>query len=169
MNDRFDAEDLEHNRKGRLSPRQAANGAATGFGGFVFWMIVAFLLVMGGAGGAFGFYTTLHEPIARVDLNAVYAIGGGGGLLGFGAFVLAVLSFRTTVERRRVYAQGTCESVELVFTMPELKQQFADSFLLAAGPHRVFIPRDLGKQLVNGKRYRMYLLFNQLLSFEQLE
>lgn len=164
----FDANEVALNRTGKLSERQRLAGEATGNGGGLFFIGLSGLLVAGGGVGSFLFYDSLREPISRVDLNAVYAIAAGGALLGLGALAIGINSLRSSALRRRLFALGTCEGVELTFDIPAQKQNFADGFLLATERHRVFIARDLGRVFKQGARYRLYLVGNELVGVEPL-
>jgi hypothetical protein len=164
----FTLEDLEANRRGKLTPRQIARHRP-GNGGFAFLLFLSLLLLGGGLGGAAVFYDSLRKPPDRVDLNGVYALAAGGLVFGLGAmaFSFSVLSSART--KRAVIDTGTCIFWDIDFAFTKEQLTFKDYFSIRRGDEQLQIWRSLARVMKPGGRYRVYLAAGGIVSLEPLD
>ncbi|WP_437596852.1 hypothetical protein WMF28_30170 [Sorangium sp. So ce590] len=166
----FTLEELEMNRQGRLHPAQAKRGKSSGIGGGVFLLLLGLLVAAGGVGGALYLYDDYSKPISDIDMNGLYALGGGGvvlgGLLGIGA----LLTFRKVGARRKAYAQ----SPALVAQGPLQKVHIdgrggmPSQWRYVIGGVAFVVSQKAWELTTHGAHYRVYHLVGDLLSIEPL-
>ncbi|MEZ4219444.1 MAG: hypothetical protein R3B13_00855 [Polyangiaceae bacterium] len=166
----FSLEALAANRAGQIHQSQTSRGKAKGVGCAIFFFVLSFLFAIGGVGGAVFFYSELHEPISRVDMNGVYAIAGGGLLLGLFAFLAAVASVVSILRRRKLYERNALEVFEGPISKTVIRQSgVADEYAYDVGGRRFrFLPQQGWDLVQHGMRYRVYAVRDDLLAIEPL-
>ncbi len=163
----FGREHLAMNRAGRLHPSQTSRGRRSGIGCAVFLVLLAILTILGGTGGAAFFYSTLREPVERVDMNAVYAMAGAGVLLSLVFAALAVFQFLSVGKRRRQYDGGGCALAEGPASKTRVRHSRSpDTFHIEVGGHSFTVGAALFDLVTHGAGYRVYHLAGDLLSLE---
>ncbi|MFT3711230.1 MAG: hypothetical protein QM817_26670 [Archangium sp.] len=164
----FTLEDLEANRRGKLTMQQLSKHRP-GNGGFVFMLFVSMLLFVGGVGGAAVFYDSLRKPVERVDMNGVYALAAGGLLFGFAALGIAISILRSARTKRAVIDTGVCIFWDIDFAFTREQLTFKDYFYIRRGEEQLSIWRNLARVMKPGGRYRVYIAGGGLVSLEPLD
>ncbi len=164
----FSHEELAQNRLGRLHEAQVGRGSRSGVGGSVFAMLLGLMFAGGGVGGALYLHADLQQPVSDVDMNGLYALGGGGVLLGVLFVGGALLGFSKVARRRRAYASG----LVLVADAPVHKVHVQgrggapSQWIYVIGRLRFQVSRRAWELVTHGAHYRVYHLEGDLLSLE---
>jgi hypothetical protein len=164
----FSLEELAQNRLGRLHPAQAARGRGAGIGRGVALLLLGALVAAGAVGGALLLYEDYSKPVSDTDMNGLYALGGGGVLLGALLALGALLTFHGVSRRRRAFAQ----SPPLVAEGPLRKIHIdgrggmPSQWRYEIGGVSFVVSRRAWELLTPGARYRAYHLAGDLLSIE---
>ena len=158
---------LESNRGGNIHPGQLAR-ANRGLVAAVVFLVLAVAALAGGLGGAKLFHDDLRPPISSVDLNAVYALGGGGVLLGLAFAAVAGLTLRARGKRREAFARGRAEALEgpLQKTLFKGRRGSGNLYRVEVKGRRFFISSTGYELLTHGATYRVYCVGDTLLSLE---
>ncbi len=165
----FTLEALMANRAGHVHPTQRVQGGKKGIGQAVFLFVLAVLLLAGGIGGAAVFYDDLNPPISDTDMNAVYAMAGGGVVLGLAAVAGGIVTVLRVGERRGAYQRGLLEVLEgpIAKIVVRGKRGVQDVFRYQIGGRTFdFVPRAGWELVTYGARYRVYCVAGDLLSLE---
>ncbi len=166
----FSLEQLTANREGRIHPLQIERGSRSGMGGAVFAVVLAVLFAAGGVGGALLLYADYGKPISAVDMNGLYALGGGGVFLCFLFLGGALLGFRKVAHRRRVYGAGPASVAEgpLHKVYIEGRGGIPSQWRYVIGGVSFQVSRRAWELTTHGARYRAYHAAGDLLSIEPL-
>jgi hypothetical protein len=165
----FTLEALMANRAGHVHPTQRVQGGKKGIGLAVFLFVLALLLLGAGIGGAAVFYDDLRPPISDTDMNAVYAMAGGGVVLALAAVVGGIVTVLRVGQRRGAYQRGALEALEgpIAKTVIRGKRGVPDVFRYQIGGRTFdFVPRAGWELVTHGARYRVYCVAGDLLSLE---
>lgn len=164
----FTLEELEQNRQGRLHPAQAARGKSSGIGCGVFLIFLGLLVVAGGVGGAIYLYDDYSKPISDVDMNGIYALGGGGIVLGALLGIGALATFWKVSQRRKTYAkspalvaQGPLQKVHV-----QGRGGVPSQWRYVIGGVNFVVSQKAWELTTHGAQYRVYHLAGDLLSIE---
>jgi hypothetical protein len=166
----FTLEELEMNRQGRIHPAQAKRGKSSGIGCGVFLILFGLLVAAGGVGGALYLYDDYSKPISDVDMNGLYALGGGGvvlgGLLGIGA----LLTFWKVSTRRKAYAQSPALVAQGPLQKVHIKGRggVPSQWRYTIGGASFVVSQKAWELTTHGAHYRVYHLAGDLLSLEPL-
>lgn len=163
----FTLEQLELNRSGKLHPAQVARGRRSGVAPGVFLSLLAVLAIGGGVGGALLLYDDYRKPVSSVDMNGLYALGGGGVLLGLLFLYGAISSFSSVGRHRAAYARGQIVVSEGSVQKVRIRQRrSADTWRYEIGGRSFNVPNDGWELVTNGARYRVYSIAGDFLSIE---
>ncbi|HEY3517671.1 MAG TPA: hypothetical protein VGL98_11545 [Gammaproteobacteria bacterium] len=164
----FTLDELEANRRGGLHPKQRARGLHKGRVAVIVLTTLAILAAACGLVGGYLFYDGLGAEPSRVDVNAAYAIGGVGVLIGLVFFICAAVSAVRKRARKAAFAAGRIDVLEGPMNKIHIRGRGTASQLLFRVGGRSFptSSRKLWDLLTQGANYRLYCVADQLLSFE---
>ncbi|MBX3206178.1 MAG: hypothetical protein KF764_13995 [Labilithrix sp.] len=165
----FTLDMLVANRAGQVHPMQRVQGGKKGIGLAVFLFVLALLLLAGGIGGAALFHDDLTPPISDTDMNAVYAMAGGGVVLGLAAVAGGIMTVLRVGQRRGAYQRGALAVLEgpIAKTVIRGRRGAPDVFRYEIGGRRFdFVPHAGWELITYGVRYRVYCVAGDLLSLE---
>jgi len=164
----FKLDELEANRRGALHPRQLARGLRKGRVAVTVVTTLGILAAGAGLVGGYAFYDGLGPDPSSVDVNAAYAIGGAGVLLGLVFFISAFVSVVRKRARRAAFAAGRIEVLEGPMNKIHIRGRGTASQLIFRVGGRSFptSSQKLWDLLTQGANYRLYCVADQLLSFE---
>jgi hypothetical protein len=166
----FTLEQLAMNRQGQVHPAQVSRGRSSGVGGSVFAIVLGVLFAAGGVGGAFLLYDDYQKPISDVDMNGIYALGGGGIVLGLVFVVGALLGLSKVSARRKQYARGPVLVAEGPLNKVHIQGRggMPSQWRYSIGGVTFMVLPKAFDQTTHGARYRAYHVAGDLLSLEPL-
>jgi len=165
----FTLEALAMNRAGQIHPAQQKEGTKKGVGGAIFIFSMAFVFLAGGLGGAAFFYDTLRAPVSSTDMNAVYAIAGGGVLLSLGAVAGGIVRLRNIGNRRQALQAGALQVLEGPITKIVLRGNHGImEWIYEVNGHRFRFMPKAGWDAILPIRYRVYCVAGEIVSLEPI-
>jgi hypothetical protein len=165
----FTLEALMANRARQIHPSQIARGRSQGSGWVVFFFILSALLLIGGVGGAIVLYDDMRPPVSDVDMNAVYALAGGGLLLSAGFVAIAIATIAGIKKRRRIYSGGALECIEGPIGKAHIRlSRGNDIHRYLIGGRTFDVPRSGWELVTHGAHYRVFTVAGDLLSIEPM-
>jgi hypothetical protein len=166
----FSLEQLEMNRKSQIHPAQTARGRSSGVGGSVFAIVLGLLFAGGGVGGALLLHDDYAKPVSDIDMKGLYALGGGGIVLGVLFIGGALLGFRKVGRRRRAYERGPAQVAEGQVHKVHIQGRggVPSQWRYVVGGVSFQVSQRAWELMTQGARYRAYHLAGDLLSIEPL-
>lgn len=161
----FTLAELDANRRGEIHARQMARGTRKGRVSVMVQALFGFLALGGGLVGAYLVREELGPKPS--DLNAVYAVGGVGVLVSLVFLYWAALSFSLRRARKAAFRSGRIVVCEGPLDKVYIEGRGLPSQnIFRVGGSSFHTSSALWELLTQGANYRLYLVFDQLLSFE---
>lgn len=162
----FTLEELEHNRAGRLHPRQVQR--AKGRGGPIAGAIVTVLCGVGGSVGALLYYDDVRKPLERLDRNALIAIIGATVVVTSFFLAVTISSFRARTRRVAAFEAGQLATLTAKVMKSAVRghRGAPSSYFLTFGDQRFSVTRDTWELVTHAATYRAFAVGAQLLTFE---